>query len=199
MNYDDIPSLVDYETREEFIDLAASKAQDGMVFVELGVFLGGTVCRLASKIKDRGIDCEIYAIDNWQYGNISKESYNWVNSFSQVYTNTIGEITDGDSGFRAFKKTIDLLQLDINYINMDTVQAGNLFKDNSVDYIFFDANHGSGGIKEELAMWIPKAKDKALLGIHDYSNGTGGPTEEFVGYKLNTTSNRATGIIRDTL
>ena len=32
MNYNDIPGLVDNETREDVIDYAASKAEDGMIF-----------------------------------------------------------------------------------------------------------------------------------------------------------------------
>lgn len=199
MKYSDIPSLVDYETREEFMDLAASKAEDGMVFVELGVFLGGTIYRMAHKIKERGKQVEICAVDNWQYGNISGASYSWINTFSEEYTKTIGKVRDGGSGYKAFVEAGKILKLNVNHIVSETKDAAVKFSDKSIDYIFFDACHGYGGVKAELEAWLPKLKDKAMAGIHDYGGGIQQATEEVLDHAIPTTSNGATGIIRNTL
>lgn len=157
MHYDEISGLVDYATREQVIDYAASKAEDGMVFVELGCYLGSTIARLAARIKARKIKCTIYAIDNWKCTNISQASISYANleNHEQVYG--------------AFKHNIYACGLE-NYIKVivsDTTEAAKLFENNSVDYIFFDANHGFN-LKQELLCWIPKLKEKSLAAVHDW-------------------------------
>lgn len=157
MNYDDVLGLVDIPTREQVIDYAASKAEDGMIFIELGVFLGSSVCRLAQKIKDRNINCKIYAIDNWLCHNISPECLNYA-----------GLLSNNDI-YSKFISNILYLNLDIIPIQSDTIEAAKIFEDNSIDYIFFDANHGFG-LVNELQAWIPKLKEKSLAAVHDWGD-----------------------------
>lgn len=159
MHYDEISGLVDYATREQVIDYAASKAEDGMVFVELGCYLGSTLCRLATKIKERGINVTIYGIDNWLCHNISDKSisYSNLNDKNEIYSKFLDNIDNcGLNGL-------------IRPIVFDTTEAAAMFADKSVDYIFFDANHGFG-LKEELLSWLPKLKDKSLAVVHDWPN-----------------------------
>lgn len=158
MHYNDIPGLVDHTTRESVIDYAASKAQDDMIFIELGSYLGSTVCRLASQIKERNINCKIYAIDNWVCGNISRESIEWSNlvNHSQVYPTFLHNVHECGLDGR------------VTPIVSDTTEAAKMFEDKSIDYIFFDANHGYDGLKLELEAWMPKLKDNALAAVHDW-------------------------------
>lgn len=157
MHYDEISGLVDYATREQVIDYAASKAEDGMIFVELGCYLGSTICRLATKIKERGIKVKIYGIDSWICSNISYDSLNLANLkfHEEVYNKFLSNVKECG------------LEQDIQHIVSDTIDASKIFADNSIDYIFFDANHGFD-LKQELLAWIPKLKEKALAAVHDW-------------------------------
>lgn len=158
MHYNDIPCLVDYETREDCIDLGAKKAEDGMIFVELGTYLGGTICRLAKQIQERNIKCQITAIDNWCCDNISRESLQWSN------LNAHSEVLDK---FLDNLKKVGVFDF-INIMVSDTIGAANEFKDKSVNYLFMDASHGYGGVKAELEVWLPKMADRCLMFIHDW-------------------------------
>lgn len=153
---DSIPCLVDYETREDCILVGASKLKEGMIAVELGSYLGGSVCLLASNLREPNIS--VYAVDNWVCDNISGESLRWSNleKHSQVYDQFLQNLKD---------RNLDGI---IKPIKSDTALAAELFDDKSVDYLFFDAAHGFGGLKDELNAWLPKLADKSFAFIHDW-------------------------------
>lgn len=193
MNIDDIPCLVDHETRAEIMDYAAEKLQENDTAVELGVYMGGTIFRLATKLKKLNKFVLMYPIDNWKYENISPESLKW------------SKINNAEEGHAEFNKYFNLLfctnQIDGLFpYREDTIKAANLFDDKTVNYLFMDANHGYGGVVSELKAWLPKMADRCLMAIHDYST----PDIARAVYTvcdgvLRTTSNGHTGIIKDTL
>ena len=43
------------------------------------------------------------------------------------------------------------------------------FKDESLDFVYIDANHGYESVKEDIAMWWPKVKRGGMLSGHDYA------------------------------
>jgi hypothetical protein len=43
-----------------------------------------------------------------------------------------------------------------------------LFEDNSLDFVYIDANHTYEGVKEDIKYWYPKVKPGGLLLGHDY-------------------------------
>jgi len=158
MHYNEIPCLVDHETREDCIDYAVNKIEDGMILVELGSYLGGSVARLACKLKEKGIKCKIYAIDNWVCSNISRESLMW------------SQLTNHSEIFEKFKNNLEQLDLTdyVTYIRSETKDVAEQFEDKSVNYIFFDACHGFDGVKDEVMAWLPKFADRCFAFIHDW-------------------------------
>lgn len=188
MKLEDVPCLVDHETRSEVIDYIADKATDDMILCELGTFMGGSMCRLLSKLKELGKSPKVYAIDNWQYENISSASL------------AQGKINSAEEGYTKFQSYLEGLNLSCNILREDTAQAAKHFEDKSVSYLFMDANHGYGGVCEELKMWLPKMADKCLIAIHDWpSQGIQSAVHDIFGPELKTSSNGATGILKDTL
>jgi cephalosporin hydroxylase len=189
MNVNDISCLVDYETREDCIDYAASKIEDGMICVELGSYLGGSIARFAEIIKNRNIKCSIYAIDNWKCENISNESVRWSNlsSHGEIYDKYVSNIKE--CGLSKIVQTIV----------GDTADIASQFKDKSVNYIFFDANHGYGGVLAELKAWKPKLADRCYAFIHDWpSQGIQDATRDV--FQINKIARGgSSAIIMDTL
>lgn len=185
---DSIPCLVDYETRLDCIVYGANKLKEGMIAVELGSYLGGSVCLLASNLREPNI--RVYAIDNWVCDNISQASLDWssLERHDQVYDQFLQNVKN---------KELDSI---IMPIKSDTAKASALFEDKSVNYLFMDAAHGFGGVKEELIAWLPKLADNALCFIHDW------PAEcirdavyEVVGRDVKVVRGGSSAIIKDTL
>lgn len=184
MKLEDVPCLVDHETRSEVIDYIAEKATDDMILCELGTFMGGSMCRLLTKLKELGKSPKVYAIDNWQYENISTASL------------AQGKINSPQEGYEKFLSYLSALDLKCNIIREDTRTAAQHFEDKSVSYLFCDANHGYQGVYDELKAWLPKMKDKCLIAIHDWpSKGIQNAVHDVFGQEVGTTSNGATGIL----
>ncbi len=49
--------------------------------------------------------------------------------------------------------------------------AARLFADNSLDFIYIDAQHSYEGCKEDIREWWPKLKKEGIFAGHDYVNG----------------------------
>lgn len=190
MHYNDIPSLVGEETRKRVMDYAASKAEGGMKFAELGVFIGGTLFRLACKLKERNILADVYAIDNWEYANISSESYKWSGTENKGH---------GFDRVLNARKEFELEDM-VHIVRNDTTKAAANFEDNSLSYLFLDASHGYGGVRLELESWLPKMKERCLIAIHDYCEfGIRNAVTDVCGPCQEIIDDGATGIIKDTL
>jgi hypothetical protein len=51
-------------------------------------------------------------------------------------------------------------------------RASELFKDNSLDFVFIDADHSYKGCLSDLKCWYPKVKSGGLLCGHDYMDSS---------------------------
>ena len=80
-----------------------------------------------------------------------------------------------------------------------SAEAVKQFKDESLDFVYIDAQHHYEAVKEDIALWRPKVKKGGILAGHDYVDGMLGEgdfgvksaVDEFVketGYKLLVTA-----------
>ena len=53
-------------------------------------------------------------------------------------------------------------------IRSDSVNASDLFKDESLDFIYIDANHKYEYVKQDLEIWFPKLRKGGVFAGHDY-------------------------------
>jgi len=53
-------------------------------------------------------------------------------------------------------------------MKMKSVDAAELIADNSLDYVFIDADHSYAGVKQDIELWYPKIKLGGWIGGHDY-------------------------------
>ena len=53
-------------------------------------------------------------------------------------------------------------------LRMKSTQAAHLFADESLDFIYIDANHKYEYVCEDLEVWWPKLKSGGLMSGHDY-------------------------------
>jgi len=53
-------------------------------------------------------------------------------------------------------------------LRMDSKEASNLFQDNSLDFVYIDANHSYDGVMSDIEIWFPKVKVGGMVSGHDY-------------------------------
>lgn len=53
-------------------------------------------------------------------------------------------------------------------IRAASVDAAKIFEDESLDFVYIDANHAYDYVVEDIATWYPKVKPGGYLGGHDY-------------------------------
>jgi|TARA_R110000824_G_scaffold2570_4_gene11849 predicted O-methyltransferase YrrM len=66
-------------------------------------------------------------------------------------------------------------------INNWTVNASRLFDDESIDFVYVDADHSYKGCMADLEAWYPKLKKGGILSGHDYGEHPDKPEPDFPG------------------
>lgn len=54
------------------------------------------------------------------------------------------------------------------FIRKPSVEAAGMFKDESLDFIYVDANHSLLHVIQDLCAWIPKVKRDSIIAGHDF-------------------------------
>ena len=60
-----------------------------------------------------------------------------------------------------------------------SAEAAKKFEDESLDFVYIDANHSYEFVKEDIAAWLPKVKKGGIIGGHDYDWSDPEHNEEF--------------------
>jgi predicted O-methyltransferase YrrM len=125
-------------------------------FVEVGSFQGNSAAYMAVEIINAGSEVKLDCIDVW-------------NEF------TIGglhlknpELYPVDLVYQLFVKNIEPVNHIVTPYRMDSVKAASLYPDNSLEFVFIDANHEYEAVKADLQAWLPKVKKGGHIAGHDY-------------------------------
>jgi cephalosporin hydroxylase len=148
-----------------FSDLYLSEVQrndNGACFVEVGTWLGKSACYMASQIAQSHKEIRFYTVDVWDLGSVDV-----------IYTRKHRESLYYDLPDGPYTEYLDNisscgLQDYIIPIRMHSVQAAKLFDDESIDFIFIDADHKYESVKADLLAWYPKVKQGGIIAGHDY-------------------------------
>lgn len=143
----------------DFLDIYTEQvniAQDGYHFVEIGAWLGCSTSYMAVEILNSGKHIQFDVVDTWQ------GSSNEIDGAHVLATET--------DIFNIFKENLKPVEHIINPIIKDSVEAAKLYKDNSLDFIFIDANHQHDDFTADVEAWYPKLKIGGYIGGHDYTS-----------------------------
>lgn len=138
----------------DFEDVYKSMVEEfgnGSSFVEVGSWHGKSACYMATEIKNRELDISFDCIDNWQ------------NMLSGVTNSADSSQEEFDDNMRRGG-----LEDYVTSIKSDSVEAASFYEDNSLDFVFIDADHRYEGCKKDIEAWYPKVKDGGILAGHDY-------------------------------
>ncbi|MDY0313771.1 MAG: class I SAM-dependent methyltransferase [Bacteroidales bacterium] len=136
-------------------------AYDPNIFtaVEVGVFKGFSISYLVREmIKAGKKDFRVWAVDVWE---------DWKSSTlpEQPYIYEIYNFILNRNGVRDY----------IVDIKRESHLAAKMFNDNSLDFVFIDADHDAFNVNRDIVSWASKVKKGMVLAGHDYylndSNG----------------------------
>ena len=139
------PCWFDYQDFYKFISTHNYK-----IFVELGVWLGHSVSFLAKHLDP---DCIIYAID----------------LFDDSYAHKNYDHLDG-LRYELFNKNTQAYKHLIKPIHSYSWTAAEMFENQSVDFVFIDADHSYESVCKDIDGWLDKIKKGGILSGHDYFN-----------------------------
>ncbi len=125
--------------------------REEIIVAEIGSWKGMSTAVIAKTVKP--FNGTVFAIDHWQ-GSIG------VPEHKQAETN------DMLTNFRHNMKSLGLEDT-VHPMVMDSVTASSIFRDNSLDMVFIDADHRYSHIKQDIELWLPKLKPYGIISGHD--------------------------------
>jgi predicted O-methyltransferase YrrM len=75
---------------------------------------------------------------------------------------------NGEEREAEFDKFCDT-QPKITKVKLNSLAASEWFMPNVLDFVYIDADHSYGHIKQDIALWTPKVKVGGYIGGHDYT------------------------------
>lgn len=151
----EVKTLVDEETRKEVFDYVIDRAGNGMNFVEVGTFVGGSICYIGQRLKEKSINVNLSIVDNFKFDLIS--------------AGAMGSVLYGGSYYNQYRNNIKACDIKVKDYVGDSIEESVKFKDKSIDFLFLDGCHESYYVERELMAWLPKMKSNSVLSGHDFN------------------------------
>lgn len=156
-NWTDIPGFFDYEP---FYDFIAAWIPDGGRAVEVGVYMGRSLSYLGIKLREQQKKIELTGVDYWDNGAVGNEP-------ERSRTLELARPFGGDL-YRTFLDNLAQVGLNLPHIRSHSLDAATRFSDQSLDFVFIDADHGFEAVSADIRAWLPKVKPGGILAGHDY-------------------------------
>lgn len=134
---------------------------DNAHFVEVGAWQGCSTSYMAVEIINSKKNIKFDVIDIWNRFSIDG-----------LYTKEPEKLPD-DFVYQLFLKNTEPVRDVFNSVRLDSVSASKLYKDESLDFIFIDADHSYEAVLLDLHNWMPKLKRGGHIAGHDYFNDEG--------------------------
>lgn len=142
-----------YKNREDFLELIDKL--DLKIGCEIGVYKGD----FSIKILEKTNLSHLYLIDPWKHIDTYNDVSNHDNyEFELLYQEVKNKVSKYDDR--------------VSIIRELSENAVNNFKDNSLDFIYLDADHSYEASKKDIEMWYNKVKPGGIFSGHDYLNGS---------------------------
>lgn len=121
-------------------------------FVEIGSWLGSSAAYMAVEIINSAKNIKFDCVDTWAG---SEEHHN----NEAVINNVL---------YEKFLSNMEPVKGFINPIRKPSLEAVELYEDNSLDFVFIDAAHDYVNVLKDIKAWYPKVKSGGLFAGHDY-------------------------------
>jgi len=135
---------------------------EGSRFVEIGTYLGRSLCSLAEVVEGSSKNISVIGIDTCR--GSGPEGWR-----GKDYHATAVKNGGGTFASALHKNVMDCgFGEKITLIISDSVSASRLFSDASLDWVHLDARHDYESVKADIEAWLPKVKVGGWLSGDDY-------------------------------
>ena len=138
----------------------ADGVPEGATVVEIGSWFGQSMAFLAQRLKARGWEGRLFAVDSFA-GEINQPAHEAIVA------------AHGGSIRAKFDENMRECGVDdmVRVIQGDSAASALMFEDGSCDFVFLDAAHEYDAVLRDLLAWIPKIKPGGIMAGHDYPHG----------------------------
>jgi predicted O-methyltransferase YrrM len=127
-------------------------AEDGELFVEIGSFKGRSSAYMAVEIANSGKDIRFDCIDTWE----GSEEHQLGASAE------IQEVVNGTL-YKTFLTNMKPVHGYYRPIKMSSVDAAELYDDESIDFIMIDGAHDFNSVVTDIQAFLPKMKNGGVI------------------------------------
>jgi len=137
---------------------------EGSRFVEVGTYLGRSLCSLGEIVRDSGKRLSVVGVDTCRGSGVEglkQKDYH------------AGAVAAGGGTFAGtlHRHVIECGLADtITLIVSDSVTASSLFTDQSLDWVHLDASHDRESLTHDINAWLPKVRRGGWLSGDDYDS-----------------------------
>lgn len=150
------------------------------VLVELGTWKGHSIMYLAQKLKEQNYEFKLFGVDLFDESPIHE---NRGNEYLKPQMQFLWEVYNQN----LIRKNVRDVVKDIK---KNSWESANEFEDESVDFVFIDADHKYESVVKDIQSWLPKIKKGGMISGHDFTQPSAGvkrAVEELLpGFKLAT-------------
>lgn len=130
----------------------AAHAEDGDTVVEVGSWEGRSTAYMAVELLNSKKRVKFVAVDTWMGAGMLRRKARLVDVYER------------------FEKNMAPVREVVSVLKEDSVRAARCFDNESLAFVFIDADHSYAAVKRDLEAWAPKVKKAGLFGGHDYIN-----------------------------
>lgn len=159
MQWTDIPGWFQWRSAQEE---AVQFFPEGSRFVEVGTFLGRSLCSLGEVARVSGKRFTLIGVDTGR--GTGPEGLR-----GRDYHGAAVAAGGGTFAGTLHQNVIACgLADDISLIITSSVAASTLFADRSLDWVHLDARHDEANVRADIAAWLPKVRPGGWLSGDDY-------------------------------
>lgn len=161
LNWEEIPGWFRWRSGQEE---AVAWFPDGSRFVEVGVYLGRSICSLAQLAEAGGKRFSLIGVDTCRGSGPEGPAGRDVHAAA---------VAEGGGTFAgSLHRNVIACGYDasIALIVADSVTASSFFQDRSLAWVHIDAQHDYEGVKRDIAAWLPKVGLGGWLSGDDYED-----------------------------
>jgi hypothetical protein len=153
--YDNIQGWFDFDN---IYTAMVTAADDGAHFVEVGAWKGKSSAYMAVEIVNSNKKIQFDCVDVWE-GTEPVYNQDYYVQKNQLYEHFIDNMKPVEGFYTPVKKT--------------SIDAAADYQDESLEFVFIDAEHTYNACAADIKAWLPKVKPGGILAGHDYSTSDG--------------------------
>lgn len=141
----------------EYYRRVVAQAESGSHFVEVGSYKGRSSAYMAVEIALSGKNIKFDCVDTWK----GSEEHQAGEQFEDpdVVNNRL---------YNVFLKNMEPVTEYFTPVRDTSLDAAELYRDNSLDMVFIDAAHDYDSVLADIRAWTPKVKSGGLISGHDW-------------------------------